>query len=109
MVSSPPSSRYGWLRNIVVLLAVWEVVGRLELVASGALPAPSAILARFWADKGDYPAHVMATLEASFLGFLIGNAIAVLAGMAFIRSPGRTGARRAFLCKCHAPAVDHAG
>ena len=58
-----------------------------QLVASGALPAPSAILVRFWADRGDYPAHVMATLQASFLGFLIGNAIAIVAGIAFMLWP----------------------
>jgi ABC-type nitrate/sulfonate/bicarbonate transport system permease component len=87
MASSPRSARYAWLRNLVILLAVWEVVGRLQLVASGALPAPSAILVRFWQDKGDYPAHVMATLEASFLGFVIGNVIAIAAGMAFVLWP----------------------
>ena len=58
------------------------MLGRLDLVASGALPAPSAILVRFWADRADYPAHVWATLQASTLGFLVGNAVAVLAGVA---------------------------
>ncbi len=80
-------SRFRWLRNLAVLLAVWEVVGRFELVASGALPAPTAILIRFWADKGDYPPHVLATLQASVLGFLIGNVIAIAAGAAFTLSP----------------------
>ncbi len=85
MANSP--SRLGWLRNLALLLLVWEAAGRLQLVASGALPAPSAILIRFWEDKADYPPHVMATLEASFLGFIIGNAIAILAGIAFVLSP----------------------
>ena len=80
-------SRLGWLRNIVVLLFLWELVGRYQLVASGALPAPSAILARFWADKSDYLPHVLATLEASLLGFIIGNAIAIVAGVAFVMWP----------------------
>ena len=79
--------RLSWLRNIAVLLVLWEIVGRFQLVASGALPAPTAILAKFWADKSDYPSHVLATLEASFLGFLIGNAIAIAAGVAFVMSP----------------------
>lgn len=85
MANSP--SRFGWLRNLAVLLALWEVAGRFGLVASGALPAPSAILIRFWADKSDYPPHVLATLQASLLGFLIGNAIAIVAGIAFVLSP----------------------
>ena len=76
----------GWA-VAAILIVVWEVVGRLGLVASGALPAPSAILVRFWADRADYPAHVWATLQASTLGFLAGNAVAVLAGVAFVLSP----------------------
>ena len=80
-------ARYGWLRNIVILVALWEIAGRFEIVASGALPAPSAILLKFWADKSDYPPHVFATLQASFLGFIIGNAIAVAAGVLFVLSP----------------------
>lgn len=86
--------RRGWairhwagLRNAVVILAVWEFLGRFGLVAGGALPAPSAILARFWLDRGDYPDHVLATLWGASAGFLIGNAIAILAGMLFVLSP----------------------
>jgi ABC-type nitrate/sulfonate/bicarbonate transport system permease component len=80
-------ARLGWLRNLLVLLAVWEVVGRYELVASGALPAPSAILLRFWQDIGDYPPHVLATLYASIVGFIAGNALAIAAGIVFAVSP----------------------
>ena len=78
------------LRHIMppaVVLALWEVVGRLDLVASGALPAPSEILARLWVDRADYPAHIAATLWASGAGFMIGNLIAVLAGLLFVYSP----------------------
>lgn len=64
-------------------LAVWEILGRLDLVARGALPAPSEILVRFAADLSDYPPHVVATLRAAALGFLFGNGIAVLAGALF--------------------------
>ena len=85
MVREP--HRLAWVRNLVVLLAAWELAGRYELVASGALPAPSAILAQLWADRGDYPPHVLATLKASFLGFVIGNAVAIVAGALFVLSP----------------------
>ena len=71
----------------LVLLALWEVAGRLDLVASGALPALSEILARFWVDRADYPRHVLATLQASGTGFVIGNAVAVLAGVLFVLVP----------------------
>ncbi len=82
-------SRHHWagIRNAVIILAVWEVLGRFDLVAGGALPAPSEILTRFWEDRGDYPGHVLATLWGSSLGFLFGNVIAILAGVLFVLSP----------------------
>ncbi len=71
----------------LALLILWEVVGRLDLVAVGALPALSEIIARFWVDRADYPRHVLATLQASSAGFVIGNIIAVLAGVLFVLLP----------------------
>ena len=44
MANETPS-RFSMIRNLAVLLALWEVAGRFQLVASGALPAPSAICA----------------------------------------------------------------
>jgi len=78
--------RWHMLRNAVLGLALWELVGDLKLVAGGALPSPSQILIRFWADKADYPPHVLATLEAAIAGFVIGNVIAIAAGIAFALS-----------------------
>ncbi|MEZ5826058.1 MAG: ABC transporter permease subunit [Geminicoccaceae bacterium] len=84
----PEASRgHHGLRNALVLLLLWEIVGRLGLVADGALPAPSAILLRLWEDRADYPPHIAATLHASFLGFFIGNVIAIAAGALFALSP----------------------
>ena len=80
----------GWtkaIRNIVILLVIWEIVGRLDLVAGGALPGFSEILIRLWKDRADYPLHVWATLNASGVGFAIGNLIGVLAGIVFVLSP----------------------
>jgi sulfonate transport system permease protein len=71
----------------LIALILWEVAGQLDLVASGALPAPSEIWARFWVDRADYPRHVWATLQASGAGFVLGNAIAVLAGLLFVLLP----------------------
>lgn len=75
------------VRNIFVLLLIWEIVGRLDLVASGALPGVSEIVIRLWEDRADYPRHIWATLFASGVGFLIGNTIALFAGVAFAMSP----------------------
>lgn len=79
--------RAGDLALALVALAIWETAGRFELVASGALPAPSAILAALWRDRLDYPAHVGATLHGAGAGFLIGNALAIAAGVLFTLSP----------------------
>ncbi|KAA2314245.1 ABC transporter permease subunit [Pseudooceanicola sediminis] len=75
------------LRTALALLILWEVIGQLDLVAGGALPAPSAILMRLWIDGADYPRHVLATLYASAAGFVIGNLAGVLAGVIFALSP----------------------
>lgn len=75
------------LRNILIILVVWEVVGRMDWVAGGALPAPSEILIRLWVDRVDYPGHIWATVYASGLGFVIGNALAIAAGILFALSP----------------------
>jgi len=75
------------VRNAAALLLIWEIVGRLDMVAGGALPGLSEILIRLWQDWGDYPQHVGATLYASVIGFVIGNAIAVAAGVLFALSP----------------------
>ncbi len=75
------------LRNILILLVVWEIIGHLKLVAGGALPPVSAILLRVWADRADYPSHVAATVGASVAGFVIGNIIAVGAGVLFVLFP----------------------
>lgn len=74
-------------RNAAILLAVWEVVGRLDLVAGGALPGFSEIMIRLAEDWGDYPRHIWATLYASSVGFVIGNAVAIAAGILFALSP----------------------
>ena len=65
---------------VLIVLAIWEVLGRLELVGQGALPAPTQILAQLWKDRSDYPPHLSVTLKSAGTGFLIGNIIAIIAG-----------------------------
>jgi ABC-type nitrate/sulfonate/bicarbonate transport system permease component len=75
------------LRNALILLAIWELIGQFGLVAGGALPPPSDVLFRLWQERSDYPRHVLATLQASVAGFIIGNVMAVVAGILFSLSP----------------------
>jgi ABC-type nitrate/sulfonate/bicarbonate transport system permease component len=80
-------SRTVAIRNFLILIIVWELVGRMDWVAGGALPGLSEILTRFWVDRSDYPLHIWATIYASGLGFIIGNALAIVAGVVFVLSP----------------------
>jgi ABC-type nitrate/sulfonate/bicarbonate transport system permease component len=73
--------------EILAALLLWEMLGRFDLVAGGALPGPSEILVRFVADIADYPRHVGATLSAAAAGYVIGNALAILAGVLYALSP----------------------
>ncbi len=79
--------RFCGAKSAAIILLLWEVVGRLDLVAGGALPGFSEILIRLWVDRGDYPLHIWATLYASGLGFLLGNVVAIAAGVLFAMSP----------------------
>lgn len=62
----------------LALLLVWEVVGRLGLVAGGALPAPTAIAAAWWERREDYPPHLLATTGVALAGFALGNVAAIV-------------------------------
>ena len=73
--------------RVLILLLIWEAVGQLHLVAQGALPPPTAILAQAWLDRDVYPLHIWATLEPAAIGFAIGNAIAVVAALTFVLLP----------------------
>jgi ABC-type nitrate/sulfonate/bicarbonate transport system permease component len=70
--------------GLAALLLLWEVAGQLKWVGDGALPAPSEVLRQFWTDRADYPAHIAGTLRTALAGFVLGNAVAVLAGLWFV-------------------------
>jgi hypothetical protein len=75
------------LRNAAVLLAIWEVVGRLDLVAGGALPGFTRDPDPPLGGPRRLPRHIGATLGASAAGFLIGNVVADGGGVLFALSP----------------------
>src|SRR5712664_3928296 len=72
--------------STVAVAVVWEVVGRLQLIASGAFPSLTAILTRLWRDRADYPPHLAATVEAAAIGFVAGNIVAITCALVFSRS-----------------------
>lgn len=65
---------------VAAIFVVWELVGQWKLVAGGALPPPTDIVRQFWSDRSDYPPHLSVTLKSAGLGFVIGNAIAIVMG-----------------------------
>jgi sulfonate transport system permease protein len=70
--------------GLLVLLLLWEVAGQRQWVGDGALPAPTQVMQQFWLDRADYPAHVWGTLRTAFMGFVLGNLVAVVAGLLFV-------------------------
>jgi ABC-type nitrate/sulfonate/bicarbonate transport system permease component len=82
--------------RLVILFTVWEVVGDSHLIAQGALPSPSAIVAQWWQDRAVYPPHIWATLEPAMIGFIIGNLIAAAAAFVFVLLPAAERLMRGF-------------
>jgi ABC-type nitrate/sulfonate/bicarbonate transport system permease component len=73
--------------TLAAIVVLWEIAREFQLVASGALPAPSDVLIRFWQEQSDYWPHVAATIQTAFAGFLAGNVIAIAAAILFVRWP----------------------
>ena len=70
--------------GLLVLLLVWEVAGQFKWVGDGALPAPTQVLQQFWLDRADYPVHIWGTFRTALMGFVLGNLVAVAAGLFFV-------------------------
>jgi ABC-type nitrate/sulfonate/bicarbonate transport system permease component len=84
------------LVRVAILVVVWEICGDLRLIADGALPSPSAILLQWWQDRDVYPRHIAATVWPACIGFLLGNAIAIAAALAFVLAPALERLMRGF-------------
>lgn len=74
------------LLTVFVIVGIWELVGRLQLIASGAFPSLSAIASGLWRDRADYPPHLWATVHAAAIGFVAGNIVALLCAVVFVKS-----------------------
>jgi sulfonate transport system permease protein len=79
-----------WAPAVVAIVGtalVWEFVGEHALIAHGALPSLSGIVQQLWADRADYPPHILATVRNAGLGFVIGNAIGMALALLFTILP----------------------
>jgi sulfonate transport system permease protein len=71
-----------WLAPLGLLLA-WEVLGRLELIPSLVLPAPSTVLvtAKGLLASGELQTHLAASLRRAALGFGVGAGLGLGLGL----------------------------
>lgn len=89
----PEGERSSWLSGLVgaaILVAVWEVlaVTIFSRVGSG-VPAPNAVVTQLWSDIGSglYGANFVQTMKEAATGFVVGNVIAIVLGVAFVQVP----------------------
>src|SRR5919198_1288728 len=72
---------------LLVAIVLWEVLGRLQVLGSHALPPPSRVLAQLWRDRSVYPTNLATTLKEALIGYLIGNLIAIALALLFVEAP----------------------
>ncbi|MBB3111439.1 sulfonate transport system permease protein [Paenibacillus phyllosphaerae] len=77
-----PKWLYGWLLPLL-LLTIWEIAARLNLVSETMLPAPSLIAAAFGrlAASGELAEHLRSSFIRAGGGFLLGGTIGLLLGV----------------------------
>ncbi|KUL24514.1 ABC transporter permease [Actinoplanes awajinensis] len=74
--------------GLFTLLVIWEVVGRTVFADSRAVPPPTAILGQLFADGfGFYWPNVETTLREAGMGWLWGNAIAIVLAVVMVQVP----------------------
>lgn len=55
----------------LALLLLWEGVARAEVLPSTVLPSPSRVLVQAWANRDTLVSHLVPTLSATALGFVL--------------------------------------
>jgi len=82
-----------WLSGLigsVVLVVIWEILALTiyHKIGSG-VPTPTSVVAQFWSDlkAGLYGANFIQTMKEAATGFVDGNVLAIVLGIAFIQVP----------------------
>lgn len=82
-----PSWLFG-AAGLLVLLVVWEILGRTVFADSRAVPPPTAILKQLGTDGFTfYGPNIVTTLREAGKGWLWGNVIAIVLAIAFVQIP----------------------
>ncbi|MEF3305830.1 ABC transporter permease [Paenibacillus sp. GYB003] len=84
---APHAPAKTWLVGLLFplsVLAVWQAAGWAGLVSSTILPTPAAIFASFWelARSGELFIHLEISVYRAAVGFALGGALGLLAGLA---------------------------
>jgi sulfonate transport system permease protein len=72
---------------LLIMVAGWELVGQLRLVAGGAFPPLSDVVREIWQERAVFPAHIRATLTNASIGFVLGNLGAIGLALLFLVLP----------------------
>jgi ABC-type nitrate/sulfonate/bicarbonate transport system permease component len=82
-----------WLSGLigsVVLVVIWEILALTvyRKVGSG-VPTPTSVVTQFWSDlkSGLYGANFIQTMKEAATGFVDGNVLAIVLGIAFVQVP----------------------
>jgi ABC-type nitrate/sulfonate/bicarbonate transport system permease component len=69
------------------VLAIWQLAWDVGLLPRDAVPAPLGIVNDIWSNREPYASNLAATLFSAGLGYLVGNVVAVAAGILFVWRP----------------------
>lgn len=72
---------------ILIVVGLWELLGRMSSIPSYLLPLPSAIAQVFWSNAAMLLTDAGQTLLEATLGFVLGMAVAIVFATAFTLAP----------------------
>lgn len=75
------------LTLVVVLLALWELIGRTVLDGRSVMPPPTEIAGEITGNWSSYTTHIRATAIGAAWGWLWGNGIAIAVGLLTVAVP----------------------
>jgi ABC-type nitrate/sulfonate/bicarbonate transport system permease component len=74
--------------GVLLVLGVWELLGRTAFASTGAIPPPTAIVRQLGRDGLHfYVPNALTTLREAGQGWLWGNVIAIVLAIAFVQIP----------------------
>ncbi len=85
-----------WVGALLAAAAVWQGLFWGHLLPHEAVPGPLAVAREVWSNRDLYGPSLIATLLSAAVGYLLGNAAAIAAGVLFALSPTAERVARGF-------------